>query len=370
MKKLSKWLTSLLVIAMALSMFGTTAFAADPVVADDGADSTISVLKSSSVTDATKFSTTDTYTFKLEATDFAKINDQYNAPTISNVTNFNGALTLTGSLANSATLTGSFDKMTFTAPGIYTFKVTETGTNNPNLTTDGSYYTVKVYVTYETVNNVPTTNLVARTTIVKSDASDADVTKDGTTTSSEAKVATCAFVNTANTNIHDLTVSKQVTGNTGSTTKEFTFTIDLTGVTGSYAISYTGTNAPTTPAQTTAADAGHTSETTITLTSGQTATITGLPDGAKYTVKETGETGYQGSYTINGGTAVNGTKGADLTTTEGTIGTTNTVAFTNNSYMTPPTAFVVNNWPYIALGIFAIAAIAIVLKKKSTKETF
>ncbi len=106
----------------------------------------------------------------------------------------------------------------------------------------------------------------------------------------------------------DLTISKEIVLTAGQgteidTNKEFTFTINLTDasdnkLTGDYVIE--GTD----PAQTV------TDGSTITLKHGESVTITGLPEGAKYTVTEAEEDGYTatdselaGTVTTDGATA-------------------------------------------------------------------
>lgn len=92
-----------------------------------------------------------------------------------------------------------------------------------------------------------------------------------------------------------LTISKTITVNTDQgttidTEKEFTFTVNLTGKTGTKLdgeYSYSGTSDGTTEYQGTIESGG-----TITLKHGGSVTITGLPEGAKYTVTEQEEAGY------------------------------------------------------------------------------
>lgn len=370
MKKLSKWLTSLLVIAMALSMFGTTAFAEDENAAAavyTANQSTVNVTKTiSGLTEATQnlVNTADVYTFKMDKVKYESVNPSNTdlaVPTDSNVSGFTDGETIDISGINFAAQSNNanFGTITFSAPGIYTYKVTESASTNTNLTKATNHYTVQVTVVYATVNNVPTTNLVATTVIVPGD--DITVT-DGVVA---GKVDTCTFDNSYDSsNTSSVAITKTVNGNTGDAEKYFKFTIDLTGVTGQYAISYSGTangthySATTNPQPvlTTAAGTDHTSSTTIWLKHGQTATVTGLPKTATYTTAEVNvPAGYTSVAT-----------GAQT----GTLTNSAAVTYTNTSNIPVPTAFVMNNWPYIALGIFAIAAIAIVLKKKSTKETF
>lgn len=115
---------------------------------------------------------------------------------------------------------------------------------------------------------------------------------------------TAAFTNTKISNPGSLTIRKTVTGRGASLTRKFQFTVTLTGAPDAYP--YTGS------ASGTLRSGG-----TVTLSSGQHITITGLPAGAGYTVTEADYTGV--GYT------------ASSTGAAGTIpdGGTRTAAFTN-----------------------------------------
>ena len=360
MKKLTKWLTSLFFISLALTMFAGTAFAEDTAVPADAA--VVKVTKTADGVDSIKLTDDDTYKFKIESKHFAAINDGFATPTIDNITSgVPDNITLKGNLSDGG-LNGSFAQMTFDMPGIYTFEVSEVSTSNKNLAVDNSIYTVRVYVVYQTTaEGVPTSELQASMTIVKggnNSVGDGDI--DGEP--NPAKVDVCAFDNQLDTNTKDLTVTKTVTGNTGSTTKDFTFTVDLYNTTGQYEIEYTGGTEGTYPTLTNASV-----ETVITLRHGQSFTIKGLPAGARYRITEAGSAGYTAQ--VNNST----THGVgDSVTVGSTVSYMTTVNFTNNSTMTPPTAFVVNNWPYLLLGVFAAAGIAffVVRKKKNVNKSF
>ena len=130
-----------------------------------------------------------------------------------------------------------------------------------------------------------------------------------TGTIDENTPAVAAFTNTRNT-YGNLTVTKTVDGNAGSTTKEFSFTVTLkdTSISGTYG-DMTFVNGVA----------------TFTLTDGGSKTAEGLPNGVIYTVVEA-------DYTNDGYVT---TKRGD----EGTIvgDDTLTAAFTNTKNTTPPT---------------------------------
>lgn len=351
MKKLSKWLTSLLVIAMALTMFGSSALAYTGEVPENTTLSdtlAVALTKTTDVTDTTKFTDTDSYTFRIAQTGTPVPTVAGVTPTWASVTGFTTNQTtidktLTGNLS-ADNLTGYFSNIKFTLPGDYTFTVNEVSTTNTNLSKDTTPVTVTAYVTYA-VNTDGTTdfnNVVVRyTKYVKGDAKD----------------TTASFKNTANTDTASLTVKKVVTGNTGSKTQTFTFNVNLTGVTGTYATTLNGV----------ATTSAHIGDNSYTLKDSDVLVITGLPKNATYTVTEAATANYKAA--IDQSTTY-GAVNTAVSTGEVTLKENASHTFYNNCTLDVPTAFVVNNWPYMLVGIFAIAGIAFFMKKKSTKETF
>ena len=130
-----------------------------------------------------------------------------------------------------------------------------------------------------------------------------------TGTIDENTPAVAAFTNTRNT-YGNLTVTKTVDGNAGSTTKEFSFTVTLkdTSISGTYG-DMTFVNGVA----------------TFTLTDGGSKTATGLPNGVGYTVVEA-------DYTNDGYVT---TKSGDTGTIVGDK--TATAAFTNTRSSVPKT---------------------------------
>ena len=125
-----------------------------------------------------------------------------------------------------------------------------------------------------------------------------------------------------------LAISKTVDaaeGLTAPTDKEFTFTVDLDGATGTYV--YEVTNAANEQISTgTISDGG-----TIKLKDGETATILNLPPDTKYTVTETPEAGFHATSTGSTGTIATGTTSeADFTNTY----TVTPVQFPSNGHLT------------------------------------
>ena len=161
----------------------------------------------------------------------------------------------------SATVTGSgtvsFDKITFTKAGTYTFEISEEKGTAFGYTYDESVWTLTVVV----VDNES-----------KLEVQSHKYTKaDGTTNEDKAE-----FENIYSSG--SLTISKVVTGNAGDKNKEFTFTVTLTDTNGNPLegeYRYTGSK------EGTIKSGGE-----IKLKDGESVTISGLPIGTKYTVAE------------------------------------------------------------------------------------
>ncbi|PYG84309.1 hypothetical protein LY28_03673 [Ruminiclostridium sufflavum DSM 19573] len=123
---------------------------------------------------------------------------------------------------------------------------------------------------------------------------------------------TAAFTNTKNNwypspDTGNLTISKTVSGEKADTNRKFNFTLSLSGVYDSY--DYTGNGVPNGTIK---------SGGIISLAHGQSITITGLPEGTRYTVAES-------DYSGDGYTAASTGADGNIVT-----GTTQTAAFTNH----------------------------------------
>ena len=153
--------------------------------------------------------------------------------------------------------TASFDKITFTKAGTYTFEISEEKGNAFGYTYDESVWTLTVVV----VDNESKLEVQSHT-----------YTKaDGTANEDKAE-----FENIYSSG--SLTISKVVTGNAGDKNKEFTFIVTLTDVNGNPLegeYRYTGSK------EGTIKSGGE-----IKLKDGESVTISGLPIGTKYTVDE------------------------------------------------------------------------------------
>lgn len=148
----------------------------------------------------------------------------------------------------------------FTAPGTYNFTVKEIAGSNPNIAYDGTVYNVEVVVSMPDDYPATKTPVIRE---IKAKAAD------------KKKADKAAFANTPQAN-DSLTVSKKVAGTAANTEDEFSYTLTLKGVEGSYDF-VKGTETGTVTAG---------EPFTFKLKHGEFIEIKNLPDGAKYTVVE------------------------------------------------------------------------------------
>ena len=185
----------------------------------------------------------------------------------------------------------SFTPLTFSDIGTYQYTVTELAGDDSNIRYDATVYTVKIQIGV----NRNTNTLWQEVSFLK----------DGEPYNGNALV----FANTTKEATGTLVVSKTVSGNKVGTSKAFTFTVTLmqNGDTPNGSITYGGVTFTNGVA-------------TFKLKHGESKTITGLPAGFTYLVKESDNSGYT--------VTVNKTK---ETTATGTIeaGQTATAAFDN-----------------------------------------
>lgn len=272
----------------------------------------------------------DSFTFTLTAAD---------STTGSVVLPNPATVTVTGDVATETTYF-SFGEITFKAEGTYKFNVTE---NVPSGVTENAPVSNGVW--YDTHTAVVTV------TITKDDNGILHVgntTYDNATAPSDKdKVIKdkVAFTNA----YQSLKISKTVTGNMGDKTKPFTFTLALTQngnliTNKTYPVSGL--------AETTNIAFDGEGKATIKLKDGQSAIINNLPVGAVCTVTETEVSGYTVNVSVNG---ESGNNGAQVTVANDR---TQTVDFTNDCTIQPPTGLHGETRPYKAMvGLAGAAAV-------------
>lgn len=258
-----------------------------------------------------------------------------------------------------------FTGVTFTEPGVYRYKLTET-TDNAYTTTNGTLY-IDVYVEYKELTSAPEATYAENLTIGSILVHTGETYSGAGTTQNTGKNEGNVDNNTIS---YDLTLEKEVTGNQGSQTQFFTFTVVLTNVPdGTYTISGANGDASSgnTPATTITVSQG-TGTATVYLKHGQKITIEDLPKGAKYTITETSATGYTTAIELDGDGS------ADVTSTPGDLkveeksedgmsGDTD-VTYINTRNGVIPTGVLMTIAPFVALILVGVLGAAIVLKKK------
>lgn len=231
-----------------------------------------------------------------------------------------------------------FSRVTWTAPGIYRYTITELGSSNGDVTNDAvATRTLDVYV----VNDGEGGYKIASQAMIK----DTAVPTTGGAYNSESK--SDGFTNSYKT--YALSLKKVVDGTMGDKGRTYNFTINFEGpANASFDLN----------GQSISLDANGKGSANIALTNGDKKTIKGIPSTVKYTVVENinKNDGYTVSYTVGGTDATSTTY---ATSTEKTMGKAdNAVVCTNLKNAVTPTGIVMTVAPYILMvavaGIFAV----------------
>lgn len=222
----------------------------------------------------------------------------------------------------------NFANVEWTAPGIYSYTITETGSVKGVTNDTNSIRTLDVRVVYDNNGNL-------------------HVDESGLHTGANKSTG---FTNTYNT--HNLTLTKNVEGNQGDRGYYFNFAVTLTAPAGTVfdvtlpvdANDHANTSEITVP------EAG-----TITvnykLKNGQSIVINGITDDATYTITETAVEGY---ITVNNKNEQDGN-----TTGTITINNDDSVTFTNTKNGNVPTGILLETAPYMILGAVVLAGIVV-----------
>lgn len=209
-------------------------------------------------------------------------------------------------------------------------------------------------------------------------------------TTGKLKIGKVALLNVTNNNekatevtneysAGTLVIKKEVTGNMGDKTKEFTVTVTFTALENKVIkapinIATSDNNSLNNPPEATITEGNEgTASATIKVKDGTTVTFTNIPKGVTYTVVETSADGYKASYTAtsNNGT-VDNTTGVSGTISDDNNGDSmaQTVTITNNKGIDIDTGIFVSNLPYL-LALAGIAAAALLFfagKKRHSGE--
>lgn len=259
------------------------------------------------------------------------------------------------------TVTVDFTNVTFTAPGIYRYVITETDPTVVGLTTDGANTLyLDVYVENGT-DGLEITNYQMTTSDNAPTVSDGEATYTGKFTGDEDAYTT-----------YTLTVTKKVDGAMADANKDYDFTIDFSDLSNGTKVTVDGTQVAA------GAVDGSLSVTGIKLnpaesqTSGDKVTITGVPGDAMYEVIETlaASEGYTVTAQVGEGskTKLENVSGEYATTSASMDSTNVNVTVTNTRESSTPTGIMMDIAPYAVLVVIAAAGCFIFLRKRHAKE--
>lgn len=250
-------------------------------------------------------------------------------------------------------VTVNFSNVEFTTPGIYRFKVTESGAVDgvTNDTTSTRY--IDVYVVNDT-NGLKVEGYVFHKTTAVAD-------NNGSFTEGEKE---SGFTNNYATD--NVTLTKKVEGNLGDKSKDFAFTITITSANGGKKYSATHSDGTTiADASTVEKDNQNVATINVNLSNNETVTIKGLSAGDTYQISENSVTGYITKYattTVDSSDAQGVT--TDNATAELTTAQSKAVTFYNIASATVATGLVMDIAPYILLVVAAAAGCFVFLRKR------
>lgn len=246
-------------------------------------------------------------------------------------------------LSTTYTGTGSLnvDSSKFTEPGVYHYIVTENQTPaHPGVTYSQESYDVYVYVYTDAQGNLYAGHVVSSKNGEKSDLT---------------------FTNDYETKLHDLTITKSVTGNQGERNREFSFTVTIDGdADGEYFYMTVNDQNYATLTEGTSK--------TFTLKNGDVAKIYGLSDGDTYTVTEADykSSGYK--TTITGADRTETSENGQVLTAKGGVAEADdNVTFTNRKNADTPTGIARAYTPY-ALVMAATSALGLLFFRKKREN--
>jgi pilin isopeptide linkage protein/LPXTG-motif cell wall-anchored protein len=312
------------------------------------------------------------FQFKLDYKNATQVGSNATAaPTLKNSQDSTVSITATdadndGISNGEVTLSSLVDKWNFTAPGEYTFTVSEVNGRNPNVSYDTNIYEVRVDVVW--ADNTYKT--------VKVNGYAVYAVTNGTAATTKSEKAT--FTNGSNAASGNLVVSKTVAGTAANTNDYFKYTLQLTDptqVSGTYSVVKDGQVITT-------LESDHSYTATFYLKSGEQVSVTGLPKNVSYKVTEGTNvvTAADGAYidttTDNGYTETVKNGSADSvesTEAEGTLPDNGvTVAYTNEKGFAPTTGITANTLPFAVGGIAVVVAggALIISRRRRAGEDF
>lgn len=276
--------------------------------------------------------------------------------------------------------------VTYPHAGVYYYTVTEdaiSGTNAGLITNSQAVYTVRVYVKNKTSGGTEVSGITVEQN--KNDIGTDTNVKVNPTPATGQDHAAFRFVNVYNENTQ-IKVEKSTVGDYADMTRKFAFTIEVK----------TPASSPATEVKYQVNSGGSVESATVTnnvatievdLANGEYVTLTEVPVGSKYTVKETVITGYTPTAVVTGngdsGTAAGNISGNTYTVTLGTgtgaitellvaketDATKNTTVITNKYYTPSITGVVIDNLPFIMLIVIAAAGLVFFVASKRRRRS-
>ena len=335
---LAKKLTAMAMTGAMVMSMGMTAFAADGIESID--------VKKTVTTDGNTYAPNTTFTFTIA---------EGEADTVSGKTVYAGVaggLTMSEGIEFTADSNAdtaaeyiksgaiTVDATKFTTPGIYHYVVSETEGTYEGITYDKTSYDLYVYV-----ENVGGEIKVAGVT--------ASIPEGEGNPEKATEIAFTNDYGKTNNTVHSVLITKEVTGNQGDKTKEFSFSLSVDGDEGElYKVVYTNQmDEEIVTYLTSGAEAA-----SYTLKNDESLQIYGLSAGDTYTVTEADYSGDGYTTTVN----EEETNTKTGTTAEGNV----TVAFENNKNVTTPTGIAMTFAPYALMVVFAGVFAVMFLRKK------
>ena len=274
-------------------------------------------------------------------------------------------------------VTVDFTDVTYNAPGIYRYTITETESTAPGITDDSELVrTLDVYVHYSD-GSEEILEVAGYALYEGVPSTDDDYAEEGHAGQAATDTKSNGYVNEYTT--YDLTLAKTVTGNQGDRDKYFEFSVNITG-----AVNGTLYTVDLTDAEGSPIVDGQTKSNLATLTAtegsvaatyylkhGQSIVIQGLTEDTKYTITETSYStdGYTTSNTVKVGNNEADTSDTPNTTGEKTMGKgDNVVTFTNDKQGTVPTGILLETAPYLILGAVVVAGLVVLFATRRRRS--
>ena len=393
-RNLSKTLAIVMALALALSLAAVTAFAIDGT-ATNTFQKYLVVGEDNAVLPDVTFTFTVTAPESLAVAGTADtleivpgpISTDPAAPTVSSAA-FTSASSLqaglptdadhtnptSGSQYASQDVTVDFSGITFPAPGVYRYMITENATTAKGVTNDQNAVRYLDVVVIKDTTDVDedgdTEELRIDSYVMRDQAENIDRNGDYVADPDEPGAKSSSYTNTYET--YDLEFSKEITGNQGDKNKQFKFTLAITGANpGQYKVELNRADVRKDDSNVAANEGVYTitvaDDGTCTayfyLADGDTVKVLDLPEGASYTVSEEPED-YDPTVAVDDGTAAAGSS-----VTQDNISADHSADFVNTREGIIPTGVIITVAPFV-IGILVFGAIILYMVSKRRRAEY